>query len=141
MTASSEGDDVSERSRVTGSAWRWLLLAVTIVPAVLALLLVLHATADTTPAGPHVLGELALTDSPSDGAGADAGLAPCTDACLPDDGLLGIGCALLLIILLVVSGAVLRAPLLQGARRAWTPLFPSPRRLAPSLLILSVSRT
>lgn len=138
---------MSERRRLPGRAWRCLLLAITVIPAALAILLVLHTTADTTPAGTHVLSEIALTSSTDAATPTIAGLgadhfAQCGEACSPDDSLVGIGCALLLVGLLLIAGlrlAISPRPREDVATLALRP--PAHRPRIPSLLVLSISRT
>jgi len=138
---------VSERRRLPGRAWRCVLLAITVIPAALAILLVLHTTADTAPAGTHVLSEIALTSSADAAAPTIAGLgadhfAQCGEACSPDDNLVGIGCALLLVGLLLIAGLRIAIPPRPREAIAELALRPSAHRpRIPSLLVLSISRT
>lgn len=134
------------RGGIPASGWRRLLLALAVVPAVLAILLVLHATAETTSESSHVLSEVTLADS-SDLGGAAAApdshhLVQCGSGCVPDDGLVALGCALLLIVLLLVIGVRIvlpPEPRGPGGMGMFRPLPRLPIPLSP--LALSISRT
>lgn len=138
---------MSERCRLRGRAWRCVLLAITVIPAALAILLVLHTTADTAPSGTHVLSEIALTSSADAAAPTIAGpgadhFSHCGEACSPDDRLVGIGCALLLAGLLLIAGLRIAIPPRPREDVAALTLRPPAHRPnIPSLLVLSISRT
>jgi len=131
-------------------ALRWLWLVVALAPALVALAVVLHTTADAAPLSAV---HSSASASPGSAAGEASGAAGassashhpvsgCTNLCLPDGELSSIDCLLLLAGLTLAIGLLVSPFPLTPRPGPGSVSPPSPRRAdaPPLLLFLSVSR-